>query len=119
MLRLAALSIMTALVIAPAASASHISHYHSGVVTNIGGTACDVTWEHVLYTSNYGYGETVEVSPYQCFEVQVIMNWYKEGIGNVTSAGPVQNNISTINSTIVLNINWQKACGNAACNQYL
>lgn len=103
------------LVVAPV-TASHIDSYHSGAITDIGGSACDVTWEHLRYTAtNQGYGETVEVS--SCDNVQVVMYWYREGLGNVTTYGPQQNLVSTLTVNSVLSITWQKACGNANCLQ--
>lgn len=116
-IRAAALSAMVSvLLMASPVLASHIDHYHSGSITNIGGSACDLTWEHTRYTAtNLGQGETIETS--SCDNVQAIMNWYREGLGNVTSYGPQQNNSSTLSTSGVLSINWQKACGNAICNQ--
>jgi hypothetical protein len=98
------------------ASANTIYDYHTGSVTNIGGTPCDLTWEHVGYTNGNAYAETLEVS--SCDNVQAILYVYKEGQGWRTYYGPQQNLSSVLNLTSILDLAWQKACGNAACNQY-
>lgn len=100
---------------AGAALASHINHYHTGSVTNISG-ACDVTWEHTLYTSTQAQSEVIEVS--SCDNVQDIIRWFDEDIGAINIYGPQQNGSSTVNaSSGILSITWQKACGNATCQQ--
>ena len=97
-------------------SASHIYHWHSGAVTNIGGTPCDLTWEHTGYTSGAAEAETIEVAA--CDNVQAVLYVFKEGLGWKTYYGPQQNLSSTLSLSSVRDIAWQKACGNAACNQY-
>ncbi len=115
-LRVAVVTAAALLIAASAASASHIYHWHSGSVTNIGGTPCDVTWEHTGYTSGAAEAETIEVS--DCDNVQAILRVYRQDSGWKTYYGPQRNLSSALTLTAVLDIAWQKACGNAECNQY-
>lgn len=110
------LSCAALLLAASPVSASHIYDYHTGSVTNIGGTPCDLTWEHVAYTAGTVESETVEVS--SCDNVQAILYVYREGQGWKTYYGPQQNGRSDLDLTSILDFGWQKACGNAECNQY-
>lgn len=111
----ALLMLVLALAIPATASASHITHYHTGSVTNISG-ACDITWEHTVYTDQSAEGETIETS--SCDNVQVVLKWYDSDLGTITIYGPQQNLASHINRTYyILSITWQLACGNAICQQ--
>lgn len=116
LLRPGAAAVLALALTAHPASASHIFHWHAGSVSNIGGTPCDLTWEHTGYTSGIAEAETVEVS--SCDNVQAILRVYREDVGWTTYYGPQQNASSTLRVSAVLDIAWQKACGNAACNQY-
>ena len=105
---LAGLALLLSLLSAPV-SAVTVRHAHSGMVNNLNGGACDISWKHVNYTDDSASAWTDERSSCQWVEVRARL--YQWGLGYVTVVGPQQNLFSSVASGDVLSILWSQHCG--------
>jgi|GEM_PF-5820591 len=100
------------LALAPAAYGAWL-HFHSGTVSDIGTSTCDVTWQHGLDT-NYSAHANVAEQAQSCTSVQTKVVWQWGGSWILT-VGPVDPSFSGVSRSNVGGIDYQTVCGNGQC----